>query len=687
MPTVVNATGNPDIDGVLWGWSWDHTALTYSFPTNTSSFGGYTSITNFQAFSAVEQSVVVRALNNVAGFCNLTFVAGSGATDLRWAGADSINYTDDPNVASNTGDHIPGLGGTAEANPPELAFNGKAPLSAPYAQGDNWFYPPNYTDFRLGTYAATAGIMHETGHSLGLKHGHSAQDGHGTTFPELPTDHNSNEYSVMTYHQYVGDTSSGDTAPDHPTTYMQDDIAALQYMYGANFTTNSGNTVYRWNALTGEMSINGVGQGDAPWENYVFMTVWDGGGNDTYDFSDRSRNLSINLTPGASTVFDTSADLFQRADIGDGHFARGNVYNARQFNGNAASLIENAFGGSGNDTITGNAAANYLDGGAGNDTLYGGTGNDLLYGGAGTDTLYGGTGNDFEYGGLGSNTLYGGVGDDNINNQAANVAGFVFGGDGHDFIYGSNFGDLLHGELGNDNISGGTGNDGLYGGDGTDFLYGAAGNDLLDGGLGTNFLYGGAGNDNLSGGGVAGTNFMYGGTGTNTLAGGTGTDYLFGGAGGINTMYGGSGNDFVLAQGQAGSTDLAYGGVGADYLFMGDGNDQAYGGSETDALFGGGGNDIMNGGAGQDYLWGGGGADQFQLLNSANTDVVYDWVAGDRIQVSTLMYANFAAINAGHVGYNAATNTSVIFNLDASSYVILLNTNRASLNAASFNFV
>jgi serralysin len=683
MPTVVNATGNPDIDGVLWGWSWTETALTYSFPSDISSFDAYTSITSFEAFSAQQANTARHVLSNIASFCNLTFTESTGATSLRYAHADAVNYTDDPTVAGYTGDHTIT---TAEANPPELAFNGKPPFAAPFAQGDNWFNRTSYDDARLGTYAAAAGIMHETGHSLGLKHGHATQDGHGTTFPELPTDHNSYEYSVMTYHQYVGDTTPSDTAPDHPTTYMQDDIAALQYMYGANFNTNSGNSVYSWNPSTGEMSINGVGQGDAPFENYVLMTLWDGGGNDTYNFNNRTTNMSIDLRPGGYTIFDTSVAQFQRADIGDGHVARGNVYNARQYNGNASSLIENAFGGTGNDTITGNFAANYIDGGAGSDTLYGGTGNDLLYGGLGNDGLYGGVGNDFLYGGLGGNTLDGGAGDDNINNQTANAAGMLSGGDGNDFMYGSNFGDSITGGLGNDNITGGNFNDTIFGGDGLDFLYGAAGNDAIYGGTGLNFIYGGDGNDTVSSGNIAESSFLYGGAGTNTLTGGTGTDYMYGSVG-SNVMYGGQGNDFVLAQGQAGSSDRAYGGAGVDYLFMGDGNDQAYGGSETDGLFGGGGNDIMTGGSGQDYLWGGAGADQFQLLSGNATDVVYDWGLGDRIQVSTLMYASFAAINAGHIGYNAATNTSVIFNPDASSYIILLNTNRASLSAASFNFV
>ena len=56
--------------------------------------------------------------------------------------------------------------------------------------------------------------------------------------------------------------------------------------------------------------------------------------------------------------------------------------------------IENARSGSGNDTLTGNDAANRLESGAGTDVLSGGLGNDVLIGGAGEDTLTGGAGAD-----------------------------------------------------------------------------------------------------------------------------------------------------------------------------------------------------------------------------------------------------------------------------------------------------
>ncbi len=61
--------------------------------------------------------------------------------------------------------------------------------------------------------------------------------------------------------------------------------------------------------------------------------------------------------------------------------------------------FENAFGGSGNDTLIGDAGRNRLSGGEGNDTIISLDGNDRLFGGQGTDTLTGGTGRDTMTGG------------------------------------------------------------------------------------------------------------------------------------------------------------------------------------------------------------------------------------------------------------------------------------------------
>jgi Ca2+-binding RTX toxin-like protein len=74
--------------------------------------------------------------------------------------------------------------------------------------------------------------------------------------------------------------------------------------------------------------------------------------------------------------------------------------------------IEGVLGGSGNDTIFGNALDNTLRGGGGDDALIGGVGNDRLEGGAGADWIVGGEGNDRLIGGEGVDVLTGGAGAD-----------------------------------------------------------------------------------------------------------------------------------------------------------------------------------------------------------------------------------------------------------------------------------
>jgi subtilisin-like proprotein convertase family protein len=97
----------------------------------------------------------------------------------------------------------------------------------------------------------------------------------------------------------------------------------------------------------------------------------DTSGEDTINAAAVTGPLSIDLAPGAVSM------------IGGRSLVIG-----------AATVIENVYGGDGNDTISGNAAANVLYGGRGDDTLSGGVGDDQLHGGPGHDTLYGGAGRD-----------------------------------------------------------------------------------------------------------------------------------------------------------------------------------------------------------------------------------------------------------------------------------------------------
>lgn len=96
------------------------------------------------------------------------------------------------------------------------------------------------------------------------------------------------------------------------------------------------------------------------------------GGIDWINAAAITGNLVLNLTAGASSTVDGGAFI--------------TISNT--------STIENAVTGDGNDSITGNDAANILYGMRGEDTLSGGEGDDTLDGGAGSDSLAGGNGSD-----------------------------------------------------------------------------------------------------------------------------------------------------------------------------------------------------------------------------------------------------------------------------------------------------
>ena len=351
MPAVssFSPTSDPYLNGVLSGIKWATGSLTFSFPSAGTLYGSWYGsgepTKNFEAFTAAQQTAVRAVLQMYSSVANLAFTevteTSSVHGDLRYAESDAPS--------------------TAWAYYPSTSSLG----------GDIWLNNSrNYYENPLkGTYAYQT-LLHETGHALGLKH---PQDVKGA-FAAMPSDHDSLEYTVMSYRSYIGAPLTGYTAgsSSYPQTLMMNDIAALQLMYGANYATNDGNTAYKWDPLTGQMSIDGVGQG-APAGNKIFMTVWDGGGVDTYDFSSYATNLTVNLQPGSWTT----ASSAQLASLGSGHYAAGNIANALLYNNDPASLIENALGGAGIDTLTGNAADNSLTGGAGNDVLNGAAGSDI----------------------------------------------------------------------------------------------------------------------------------------------------------------------------------------------------------------------------------------------------------------------------------------------------------------------
>lgn len=341
-------------NGVLSGYEWSSGSITYAFPASSSDYG-YSGEKNhnFAPVNGQIQDAARWALDQQFGNDANDGFSVEGFTKL------DIGQGGDKNADIRYGE--------SSSAKPAYAY---LPTGGEWS-GDVWIgKDPIFNSPEPGNYAFM-GIVHETGHALGLKHGHIATKGDPIK-TTLEGKYDSVEYSVMTYHSYAGQKVGGYTNEPfgYSQTFMMADIRALQHMYGADFTTNSENTVYSWKPGSGDTFVNGAIGVDAD-KNRIFATIWDGGGEDTYNLSAYSSDLSIDLRPGEFSIFKKSqlADLDQFSN-NKNRFASGNIYNALLFEGNTASLIENAIGGAGDDLLRGNSADNKLTGNGGHDVFF-----------------------------------------------------------------------------------------------------------------------------------------------------------------------------------------------------------------------------------------------------------------------------------------------------------------------------
>lgn len=348
--TTVSVSGNYKVDDLLAGAKWggpvgQAARLDYSFPGPGSTwavgYGDAEPSVGLAALNAAQQQGVKLALDAWANVANLQFTlvteSPSKVGDIRlaWTGIagikDSQAYTYGPS-------------GSPEAA--DVWLNPDAPWDG-------------YTPGKYGNVT----FIHELGHALGLSHSFE-----GSISGVLPIAEDSYSNTVMSYSALVG--FSGSDVNFYPTTPMGYDIGVMQYLYGVNTTSHSGNDTYTFN------------QGQA-----YFQTIWDAGGSDTIVWNATNQGATIDLRPGAWSTLGNPLTFSDSS----GKFLRTVANTVQIFD---TVTIENATGGNANDVIIGNSAANFLQGGGGNDTLSGGDGNDMLMGGPGNDVLDGGSGID-----------------------------------------------------------------------------------------------------------------------------------------------------------------------------------------------------------------------------------------------------------------------------------------------------
>ena len=256
--------------------------------------------------------------------------------------------------------------------------------------------------------------VQEIGHALGLGHPGDydvADDDIPTYEADAKFLNDSWQASVMSHFDQTENTFI-DASRAYAVTPMIADIIAIQDLYGVPAGINTGDTNYGYSAnpdgYLGQLFAQLGGAFPNP-DIYdggpVTLTIYDTGGYDRLDLRWDTADQRVDLRPeGISDVAGLTGNLI---------IARGTV-------------IEDFLAGTGNDTVIGNDADNYIVGYSGNDTLAGGSGDDQLVGGSGANVLDGGPGDDHLIGDVGNDTLRGGAGEDYLEGWGDSDT-FVFG--------------------------------------------------------------------------------------------------------------------------------------------------------------------------------------------------------------------------------------------------------------------
>ncbi|NWD22568.1 M10 family metallopeptidase C-terminal domain-containing protein [Pseudomonas yamanorum] len=277
------------------------TSLTYEYPTLKNPLPGQKV---YNPADSVRGNALTRVMQEWSDVANVTFTESKS----RGEGHLHINHTPDSGVP------------------------GATPSEESVSMGSGRFRDDIYRHSGLRNIGSALGIP---------------------TTPTTAEGNDTSDVSVMGNQGSRMDSYGRKDWKYQPTLLMKD-MEMAQQLYGANYNTRNTDTVYGFNS-NADRDHYRIQEGTTSATNE--FSIWDGGGNDTLDFSGFGQDQLLNLSAGSFS------------NVGGG------VKNVSIAKG---VTIENAKGGTGNDKIIGNQANNVIVGGGGQDQLWGVGGNNTF---------------------------------------------------------------------------------------------------------------------------------------------------------------------------------------------------------------------------------------------------------------------------------------------------------------------
>jgi len=389
-------SGNTNIDAVLAGGNnWWHIAnataslsatkitpdvaqidpaqsrhtLTYAFLGGTESYLTKEDQTGFAALDDGQKSAVKSAFDYLSSLINVSFAQASDQTtaDIVLGSNQqtvSAAYASYPNDAS---------GGPAKLL---LANNGESAKTNAASSLST-----------QGTYGWQT-LIHEIGHVMGLKHpGNYDAGGGGAPGPYLPADLDHRANSIMSYNNPVSSKilSVQGTASAraysyslmlnnaNPSTYGVYDIAALQYLYGANLSTSASAPVTLSNSYSD------------------YQTLWAPKGV-KIDASATSQANIFDLREGShsSVAIKTKADYVKQisATLVAQNYKPSDATATANAILKTSGLLSSLYNGKNNLALAYGSRYSQIDGGSGSDSFYASTYSVSIDGKGGSNKLY-----------------------------------------------------------------------------------------------------------------------------------------------------------------------------------------------------------------------------------------------------------------------------------------------------------